>query len=144
MLVPKIAQSHFPNLHCPEIDLRGAPLSCFYSPLFTHTPNLLHVLFSGYQLPHENFWEQINVLKLSSLPVGQCLKWDVLLYAYVSLPNLTHLISGNSHPLLMSPDPTVPPSAADILTTFSIFFFNYTHSLRFIAARDAEETIHLL
>jgi hypothetical protein len=84
MLAPALAQAHFPNLRRLEINLRGAPLSRFERPMFPHAPRLSRVLFSGYHLPHETFWEQITVLELSSLPVSQCLE------SLVRCPNLVH------------------------------------------------------
>lgn len=167
MLAPKLAHSQFPNLERLEINLRGAPLSRYDTPMFTHAPKLTRALFSGYQLPHETFWEQITVLELSALPVSQCLEtlvrcpnlidfrctsprpshksvdsamhgrntpvtfshlekfewigalaeWDIFLYTYVRLPNLRHLILGNSHPLSRPLGPPIPPSSNDAHTT---------------------------
>ncbi|KAF7783375.1 hypothetical protein Agabi119p4_1399 [Agaricus bisporus var. burnettii] len=82
MLAPKLARSPFPNLKRLEINLRGAPLSRFDTPMFTYAPRLSTVLFSGYHLPHDHFCDQITVLDLSSLPVSQCLE------SLVRCPNL--------------------------------------------------------
>ncbi|KAF9444805.1 hypothetical protein P691DRAFT_786038 [Macrolepiota fuliginosa MF-IS2] len=108
------------------LDLTALPV-CRCLETLVQCPNLVDYRCTSPRPPTRSMdvalhlWKSQSAVTLEHLEkfewVGALAEWDVLLYTYVRMPNLRHLVLGNSHPLSRPLDPTiiapipVPPTA---------------------------------